>query len=42
MVKGYKQEKVIDTPTENCTIYKVSKDNKTYLMHEFESINDSD
>jgi serine/threonine protein kinase len=42
MVKGYKEEQVLDTPTDNCTIYQVSKEGKTYLMHEFESINDSD
>lgn len=42
MIKDYKQEKVIDTPSENCSIIRVSKDGKRYLMHEFESMNDSD
>lgn len=32
--KGYKQEKVLDT-SDNCTIYKASKNGKFYLMHEF-------
>lgn len=30
MVKGYKEEQVLDTPTDNCTIYQVSKEGKTY------------
>lgn len=42
MVRGYKEEKLLDAPNDNCTIYKVSKDGRTYLMHEFEDINDSD
>lgn len=39
MIKGYKQVEVIDTPSENCTIYRVTKDGTQYLMHEFESVN---
>jgi hypothetical protein len=33
MIKGYKQVQVLDTPTEQCTIYKVLKDGKHYIMH---------
>lgn len=42
MIRGYKQEKVLDTPSENHTIYRASKDGKQFLMHEYESINESD
>lgn len=42
MIKGYKQQSVLDTPSENHSIIKVTKDGKTFLMHEFESVNDSD
>jgi hypothetical protein len=42
MIKDYKQEKVLDTPSENCSIIRVSKNGKRYLLHEFESMNDSD
>jgi serine/threonine protein kinase len=33
---------VLDAPSDNCTIYRVSKEGHPYLMHEFENINDSD
>jgi hypothetical protein len=39
--KSYKQEKVLDT-LPNGTVYKVSKEGKHYLMHEFTDINESD
>ena len=42
MIKGYKQVEVIDNPSENCSIIKVTKDGKTFLMHEFDSVDDSD
>lgn len=42
MIKGYKQQEVLDTPSENCSVIKVVKDGKTFLMHQFEDINDSD
>lgn len=41
MIRGYKQEQVIDT-TDNCTYYKASKNGKLYLMQEFDEINESD
>lgn len=31
MIRGYKQEQVIDT-TETCTYYRATKNGKTYLM----------
>ena len=33
---------MLDAPSDNCTIYRVSKEGSQYLMHEFENINDSD
>jgi hypothetical protein len=42
MIRGYKQQVVLDTPSENCSVIKATKDGRTFLMHEFESINDSD
>lgn len=42
MIRGYKPQKVLDMPSENCTISQVSKDGKHYIMHEFEQINESD
>jgi serine/threonine protein kinase len=41
MIRGYKKEQVIDT-TDNCTYYKATKNGKTYLMQEFDEINESD
>lgn len=41
MIRGYKKEQVIDT-TDNCTYYKATKNGKTYLMQEFDEINQSD
>jgi hypothetical protein len=41
MIRGYKKEQVIDT-TDNCTYYKASKNGKSYLMQEFDEINESD
>jgi hypothetical protein len=38
MIRGYKQEQVIDT-NDNCTYYKATKNGKVYLMQEFDEIN---
>lgn len=42
MIREYRQIQALDIPSDNCTVYKVKKDNQLYLMHEFDSPNEFD
>ena len=39
MIRGYKFQSVLDSPSENCSLIKATKEGKTYLIYEFEDIN---
>ena len=42
MIKEYKQHNCIDTFGENGLVYEVSKNNKHYLLYEFDDYTDVD